>query len=156
MQAIGCSEPNKKSKEGPFCNINKKYLQNGLDILFELPYTVWNDNFLTKKEVTVLRSIIELIGEAEEQAAAIRRDASAQARDATAQAQERAKATLAAEQEKGRAAMRAALAKAEEDGKKAADEVLAENRQEIDSVCAAAREKLDAAATYLLERVVEI
>ncbi len=101
-----------------------------------------------------MRSIIDEIASAEEQAAQIRQQAAVAAREALAAAQEEADARLGDQAEAGRAALREAAQRAEREGSMLSQMVLAQGKEQAQAQCNAAKENLPQAVAYLIGRVV--
>lgn len=100
-----------------------------------------------------MRSIIEEIAEAEQQADEIRAGAAANARDQIAAARVEAEKALEALDVSEREQTRAALEQAEKDGEAISREMAASMEQDADALTAQARSRMDAVVNYLLDKV---
>ena len=100
-----------------------------------------------------MRSVIEEIAQAEQQAEEIRQNAAALARELTQKAKQDAVESLASLESDERAALASALETAKQQGERISKELLADMEQEADAVCNAASAKLDQAVSYLLDKV---
>lgn len=103
-----------------------------------------------------MRSIIDEIALAEEQADQIRQEAVSAARELLAASRVGAEEIYAHTEEEERDKMREAIAKAEEEGRQQAETILQELSNAADVQCEAARLKLEEAVSYLLQKVQEI
>jgi len=100
-----------------------------------------------------MRSVIEEIAAAEQQAEEIRQNAAVQARELTLKAKEDAQNALSSLESSARNALQAELETAKQQGERLSADLLAQMEQEADAVCAAANAKLDEAVSYLLNKV---
>ena len=100
-----------------------------------------------------MRSVIEEIALAEQQAEEIRQNAALQARELTQKAKQNAVDALAALESGERAALATALDTAKQQGERISDELLAQMEQEADATCKAASAKMDQAVSYLINKV---
>lgn len=103
-----------------------------------------------------MRSIIDEIAQAEEQAEQIRQDAAAAARELLASSKMSAEQEYAHVEEQERIKMRDALDQAEAEGRNQAETVLKELSEAADILCENAQLHLDDAVEYLLKKVQEI
>ena len=101
-----------------------------------------------------MRSIIDEIAVAEEQAEQIRQNAALQAREETAKAREQAQQALAALAASEREATERATEQAHRQGEQSAKETLSRMESEADDLCARANEKVELAVAYLVNRIV--
>lgn len=102
-----------------------------------------------------MRSIIDEIAIAEQQAEEIRQQAAVKAREAIGFAQADAAAALADADIAEREKTREALDRAGRDGDAAASALLQAMEQEADAVCEKARQRADDAIAYLMKKVTE-
>lgn len=102
-----------------------------------------------------MRSVIDEIATAEQQAEEIRQNATVQARDLTIQAKEGAQSALAALENQEREALLSAVEAAKLEGERLAETLRTQLEQETDALCACASEKLDQAVSYLLDKVIK-
>ncbi len=100
-----------------------------------------------------MRSIIDEIAAAEQQADEIRLQATADARERIGKANEAASEALAALDKAEREITREALSNAERDGEAAAERMRQDMEAEASALCAAAQTRLDAVQDYLLQKV---
>ena len=100
-----------------------------------------------------MRSVIEEIALAEQQAEEIRQNAAVQARELTQKAKQDAVDSLAKLESDERGALASALETAKQQGEHISEELLAEMEHEADAICNAASAKLDQAVSYLLDKV---
>ena len=100
-----------------------------------------------------MRSVIEEIAAAEQQAEEIRQNAAVQARELTLKAKEDAQQALSKLESDARNALQAELETAKQQGERLSAGLLAQLEQEADAVCAAANARLDDAVSYLLNKV---
>lgn len=100
-----------------------------------------------------MRSIIEEIAVAEQEAEEIRRSAVASAREKTAKASDEAEAALKDLHEEQRLAMADALKQAELDGEQLAKGLADSMDAAADAACAAAEQRLDDTVSYLMRKV---
>lgn len=100
-----------------------------------------------------MRSIIEEIAAAEQQAEEIRQAAAVSAREKTARASEEAEAALEALRADCRLAMAEALKQAELDGEQLARTLSDGMDAEADAACAEAEKRLDSTVSYLMRKV---
>lgn len=100
-------------------------------------------------------SIIELVSQAEEEAAALKKEAQAKAKEQIAASEAEAAAALERAHSSGRERVLAAQERAEEEGARIAEKVREVAASKADAQVNAAREKLPEAAKYILERVVK-
>ena len=100
-----------------------------------------------------MRSVIDEIAVAEQQAEEIRLTAAAEAREMTQKAREDAKSALAALEQAQRDEARAQMERARKQGETLSKEMLSKLEQEADAVCARAQAKLPEAIAYLLNKV---
>ena len=107
------------------------------------------------RRVVPIRSIIDQIKEAEEQAAVIRQEAAVFARDAIASAHAQAEEAAAAALQSERIAFKQACDQAEADGRALEARILDERNTQTRAQCDKAGEHLPEAVAYLLRKVVE-
>ena len=100
-----------------------------------------------------MRSVIEEIANAEQQAEEIRQNAALQARERTLQAKEDAQKALSRLEEEARETLQAELDKAKLEGERLSGNMLAQLEQEADALCKSANERLDKAVSYLVDKV---
>ena len=100
-----------------------------------------------------MRSVIEEIAQAEQQAEEIRQNAAVQARELTQKAKQDALDARVALENDERATLAAALETAKQQGERISNELLAQMELEADAVCKSASDKLDKAVSYLLDKV---
>lgn len=100
-----------------------------------------------------MRSVIEEIALAEQQAEEIRQSAAVQARELTQKAKQDAVEALAKLENEERAALSGALETAKQQGERISKDLLDQMEQESDAICKAASTKLDQAVSYLLDKV---
>ena len=102
-----------------------------------------------------MRSIIEEVAAAEQQAEEIRQQAVAAAREAVSFAQADAETLLSDADIAERDKTREALANAEREGDAAAQGILQDMQKEADALCAKAHERTAEAVAYLMKKVTE-
>lgn len=102
-----------------------------------------------------MRSIIDEIALAEQQADQIRQQAVAAARERVSAAGEEAEKAMAVLDEAERLKTRNALEKAEQEGEGMAVELRARMEQDADALCRLAGGRVDACVDYLLKKVRE-
>lgn len=100
-----------------------------------------------------MRSIIDEIAAAEEQAEQIRLNAVQQAREETANAREQAQQSLAALAAQDREASEHMRSEAQNRGEQRARETLVGMTREADELCARAGSRVESAIAYLVEKV---
>lgn len=100
-----------------------------------------------------MRSVIEEIATAEQQAEQIRQEAALQARELTQKAKEDAQNALSNLENESRTDMQASLDAAKKQGERLSLELLETLQQEADTLCNHANAKLDQAVSYLLDKV---
>ena len=100
-----------------------------------------------------MRSVIEEIAIAEQQAEEIRQNAALQARELTLKAKQDAEEALAKLENDARATLLAQLETAKQEGEHLSNELLAKMEREADATCLTASGKLDKAVDYLLHKV---
>lgn len=100
-----------------------------------------------------MRSVIEEIAAAEQQAEEIRQNAAVQARELTLKAKEDAQQALSALENSARTALQNELETAKQQGERLSAELLTQMEQEADATCSAANARLDDAVSYLLNKV---
>ena len=100
-----------------------------------------------------MRSVIEEIANAEQQAEEIRQNAALQARERTLQAKEDAKKALSQLENEARETLQAEQEKAKLEGERLSSDMLAQLEQEADALCANANTRLDKAVSYLVDKV---
>ena len=100
-----------------------------------------------------MRSVIEEIANAEQQAEEIRQNAAIQARERTLQAKEDAQKALSRLEEEARETLQAELDKAKLEGERLSGNMLAQLEQEADALCKSANERLDKAVSYPVDKV---
>ena len=100
-----------------------------------------------------MRSIIDEIAAAEEQAEQIRLNAVVQAREETAKAREQAQQALADLAAQEREASENMRANAQSQGEQRAKETLAGMIREADELCARADSRVESAVAYLVDQV---
>ena len=100
-----------------------------------------------------MRSVIEEIALAEQQAEEIRLNAALQARELTQKAKQNALDALTSLEGEERAALSATLETAKQQGERISKELAAQMEQEADAACKAAEAKMDQAVSYLLNKV---
>ena len=100
-----------------------------------------------------MRSVIEEIANAEQQAEEIRQNAAIQARERTLQAKEDAQKALSRLEEEARETLQAELDKAKLEGERLSGNMLAQLEQEADALCSNANTRLDKAVSYLVDKV---
>lgn len=100
-----------------------------------------------------MRSIIDEIAAAEEQAEQIRLNAVSQAREETAKAREQAQQALTALAAQEREASENMRAEAQSRGEQRAKETLAGMIREADELCAHADSRVESAVAYLVDQV---
>ena len=102
-----------------------------------------------------MRSIIDEIASAEEQAERIRQDATLQAREETAKAREQAQQALADLATKEREATERMQGEAQRLGELRAKETLDAMIREADELCARAEKNVDRAIAYLVDKALQ-
>ena len=100
-----------------------------------------------------MRSVIEEIAAAEQQAEEIRQNAAVQARDLTLKAKEDTQQSLSKLESDARAALQTELETAKQQGESLSQELVSKLSQEADALCAAANAKVSDAVSYLLDKV---
>ncbi len=100
-----------------------------------------------------MRSVIEEIAQAEQQAEEIRQNAAVQARDLTLKARQEAEQAIASLENDARAELQAELETAKQQGEKLSSELLNQMEQEAKEVCANAAGRLNQAVSYLMSKV---
>lgn len=100
-----------------------------------------------------MRSVIDEIAAAEQQAEEIRLSAAAEAREMTQNAREYAKVALAALEQAQRDEAQTQMERAREQGEALSKEMLSKLEQEADDLCTRAEKKLPEAVAYLLNKV---
>lgn len=100
-----------------------------------------------------MRSVIEEIANAEQQAEEIRQNAALQARERTLLAKEDAQKALSRLEEEARETLQAELDKAKLEGERKSSDMLAQLEQEADALCKSANSRLDKAVSYLVDKV---
>ena len=100
-----------------------------------------------------MRSVIEEIANAEQQAEEIRQNAALQARERTLQAKEDAQKALSQLESEARETLQAEQEKAKLEGERLSSDMLAQLEQEADALCANATTRLDKAVSYLVDKV---
>lgn len=100
-----------------------------------------------------MRSIIEEIAAAEQQAEDIRASAASEGRERIAKANDEAEQAMASLEAAEREAMKAALAQAELGGEAVARDMAAHMEAEAEAQCKAAEQRLPEAVAYLMKRV---
>ena len=100
-----------------------------------------------------MRSVIEEIANAEQQAEEIRQNAALQARERTLQAKEDAQKALSRLESEARETLQAEQEKAKLEGERLSSDMLAQLEQEADALCANANTRLDKAVSYLVDKV---
>jgi len=100
-----------------------------------------------------MRSVIEEIANAEQQAEEIRQNAAVQARERTLQAKEDAQKALSQLESEARETLQAEQEKAKLEGERLSSDMLAQLEQEADILCANANSRLDKAVSYLVDKV---
>ena len=100
-----------------------------------------------------MRSVIEEIANAEQQAEEIRQNAALQARERTLQAKDDAQKALSRLEEEARETLQAELDKAKLEGERLSGTMLAQLEQEADALCSGANTRLDKAVSYLVDKV---
>ena len=100
-----------------------------------------------------MRSVIEEIANAEQQAEEIRQNAALQARERTLMAKEDAQKALSRLEEEARETLQAELDKAKLQGERVSNDMLARLEQEADTLCMSANSRLDKAVSYLVDKV---
>ena len=100
-----------------------------------------------------MRSVIEEIAAAEQQAEEIRQNAALQARELTQKAKQDAEEALAKLENAARAALLAELETAKQEGERLSQKLLADMEREADATCQQADGKLDNAVDYLVDKV---
>ena len=100
-----------------------------------------------------MRSVIEEIANAEQQAEEIRQNAALQARERTLQAKEDAQKALSRLEEEARETLQAELDKAKLEGERLSGNMLAQLEREADALCSSANARLDKAVSYLVDKV---
>ena len=100
-----------------------------------------------------MRTMLERIAEAEQQADKIIEEANAKAREQVAAAKTEAEAAVAQELDAERRKTAQSLANAEERGKALRDEIITSVRKEIDEARTTAVNKLPDTVSYLMERI---
>ena len=100
-----------------------------------------------------MRSVIEEIAAAEQQAEEIRQIAAVQARELTLKAKDDAQQALSKLESDARASLQAELETAKQQGESLSSELVGKLSQEADALCAAANAKLADAVSYLLDKV---
>jgi len=103
-----------------------------------------------------MRSIIDEIALAEEQAAQIRHQAAESARELLAAARVKAEENLAFAESQEREKTREELEKAEKDGREQAEAIFKEIAETSERQCADASLRIDDAVKYLMRKVQEI
>ena len=98
-----------------------------------------------------MRSIIDEIATAEEQAEQIRQNAAQQAREETAKAREQAEQALSALAAQEREATERMQSEAQRMGEQSAKETLDGMIREADTLCARANQNIDRAVAYLVD-----
>ena len=100
-----------------------------------------------------MRSFIDEISRAEQEAELIRRDAMTRAKEMVSETGVKAAESLERLKEEERARTKSAVEKAEIDGEAKAADLLAGYEKQAEDVCLKAEEKLDDAVAYLLNRI---
>lgn len=100
-----------------------------------------------------MRSVIEEIANAEQQAEEIRQNAALQVRERTLQAKEDAQKALSRLEEEARETLQAELDKAKLEGERLSGNMLAQLEQEADALCSNANTRLDKTVSYLVDKV---
>ena len=100
-----------------------------------------------------MRSVIEEIAAAEQQAEEIRQNAATQARELTLKAKDDAQQALSRLESEARASLQTELETAKQKGERLSAELGEKLEQEADAACAAANAKLAKAVSYLLDKV---
>jgi len=100
-----------------------------------------------------MRSIIDEIAKAEEQADEIRSKAVSETRELTAKAREEAEKALENVDAQERGKTDAALKEAQSQGEKLAGQMLSKMEDEANAICAGANAKIDDAVRYLVSKV---
>ena len=100
-----------------------------------------------------MRSVIEEIAAAEQQAEEIRQNAAVQARELTLKAKDDAQQALSKLESDAHARLQAELETAKQQGESLSSELVGKLSQEADALCAAANAKLPDAVSYLLDKV---
>lgn len=103
-----------------------------------------------------MRSIIDEIARAEQQADEIRATAASSAREMISSAKAETEQALIQQESEEREKNRAALENAERDGAALAEELQKQIEAEADKLCSAAEKQVDSAIEYLLKKVQEI
>lgn len=99
-----------------------------------------------------MRSIIDEIATAEEQAEQIRQNAVVQAREQTARAREEAEQALVALLAEEREKTELELGEARQTGERSAQSTISRMEQEADALCARADGKIEQAIAYLMDK----
>lgn len=102
-----------------------------------------------------MRSIIDEIATAEEQAEQIRQNAAVQAREMTAKAREQAERALHETAELERSKTETELEQSRMQGEQIAKEAVASFEREAQELCARAEGKIDRAVVYIVEKVMQ-
>ena len=102
-----------------------------------------------------MRSIIDEIAAAEDQAEQIRQSAVLQSREETAKAREQAEKALSALTAQEREATERMRSEAQQQGEQRAQETLTGMIREADELCAHAEKNVDRAIAYLLDRAMQ-
>jgi len=102
-----------------------------------------------------MRSIIDEIATAEEQAEQIRQGAAAQARDMTAKAREQAEHALLEAAESERSKTEAELEESRLSGEQIAKDAVVAYEREAQELCTRAEGKVERAVAYLVEKVMQ-
>ncbi len=102
-----------------------------------------------------MRSIIDEIATAEEQAEQIRQSAVQQAREETAKAREQAEQALAALASQEREATERMQSEAQQMGEQSAKETLDGMIREADALCVRANQNVDRAIAYLVDKALK-
>ena len=100
-----------------------------------------------------MRSVIEEIASAEQQADEIRQSTTVQARELTLKAKEDAQASLTKLENAARISLQSELDTAKQQGEHVSADLLAKLEQETDAICKKANGKMDQAVAYLLDKV---
>lgn len=100
-----------------------------------------------------MRSVIEEIASAEQQAEEIRQNGVVQARDLTLKAKDDAMKAISKLENDARISLQAEVEAANKRGEQLSAELLEKMEREADAVCVAANAKLDQAVSYLLNKV---
>ncbi|MEN6635328.1 MAG: hypothetical protein ABFC56_05735 [Clostridiaceae bacterium] len=100
-----------------------------------------------------MRSVIEEIAKAEQQAEEIRQNAAAQARELTLQAKEDAQKALSRLESEERETLQAELEQAKQEGERLSSEMRAQLEREANALCENATNRLEKAVSYLVDKV---